>query len=122
MCRASVTIFYLLVSLVTLLSASNIKLIEPNEAIRLIGNRSVVFVSADDNESYRNDHIVDSANIPAADIHYQEDHGLVRYIATSISLGDANVITEDRGVFEGQSIILYDTFDGVNASGLYSFL
>lgn len=114
-------LLYIFVSLYGTLLASEVKVLEPNEAIRLIGNRGVVFVSADDNESYNDDYIVGSVNISAKNIRYQDDNGTLTCVAEYICPKEAKSLLEDRGIKDTQTIIIYDQFDGVNASGLYSF-
>ena len=119
--RVMNTIFYLFILLYATLLASEVKVVEPNEAIRLIGNRSVIFVSADDNKSHITDNIVGSVNINAKDIRYRDHNGSILCLPKYICLKDAKSVIEDRGIKETQAIIVYDQFDGVNASGLYSF-
>jgi len=102
--------------------ASDVKVLDANEAIRFIGSRDVIFVSADESQSYADKHIVHSVNISAKDIRFLDYNGSLTCIAEYLCPKDSKALLSDRGIRDGQTIIVYDQFDGVNASGLYSFL
>lgn len=114
-------IFCLFILLCSALLASDVKVLEANEAIRLIGSRDVIFVSADDNKSNADKHIVHSVNISAKDIRFLDYNGSLTCIVEYLCPKDSKALLEERGIKNGQTIIVYDQFDGVNASALYSF-
>ncbi len=97
------------------LFSSQINLIEPKEALRLIGNKKVVFVSGDSYSRFTKEHIVGSINMYAYDLHYKGEKPLYSCRDRAMEYIGAKGITEEK------LIIAYDTLYGYNAMGVYSF-
>ena len=110
-------ILIILIFLFDNLVASDIRLIEPNEAIRLIGKGSVSFISADSDERYERSHIIGSKHISTEDLRGDNSGCKPLYLCPK----DTQELLEKKGIKEHQTIILYDKFWGYKASSLYSF-
>ena len=103
------------------LLGSSIKLIEPADAIRLIGNKGIVFVSGESAESYQKAHIIGSISMPACDL-----YGIAK--AEDLSCAplyrcpkEAEEYIRNKGIGNSQMVIAYDLFPGSDAVALYSF-
>ncbi len=100
-----------------LLIGAEIKLIDPKEAIRLIGNKKVVFISGDSSTEYNRQHILNSIGMYAYDLHYLGTE--CRPLSTCPS--KAKDYIQNKGITDDQLIIAYDNLHGYNALGVYSF-
>ncbi len=114
-------VLLLWISLSGILLGSQIKLIEPAEAIRLIGNNGVVFVSADDNDAYEKNHIIGSVEMYVHNLHLPDIKGDMRCAPPYICLPKAQSYIQTKGIKNNQMIIAYDNFYGSNATGIYNF-
>jgi len=104
-----------------MLFGSDVKLIEPSEAIRLIGNKDVVFVSGDSADSYKNNHIVGSVEMYAHHLHHSDIMGSMLCAPLYRCPEEAQEYIRSKGIKNNQMIIAYDNFLGPNATGVYSF-
>jgi len=105
----------------TTLFASNIKLIEPEEAIKLIGDKKVVFVSGDSHDTYKNNHIVGSVEMYAHHLHHSDLMGNMHCAPLYNCPKEAQEYIQSKGIKNDQMIIAYDNFRGPNATGVQSF-
>jgi len=103
------------------LIASDIRLIEPSEAIRLIGKGGVLFISADSKECYERSHIIGSKHISVEDLRVVANHDIDRCKPLYLCFKDTKKLLEKEGIKNSSTIILYDNFWGSKASALYSF-
>ncbi len=103
------------------LFASEMKLIEPEEAIKLIGDKKVVFVSGDDGDAYQNNHIVGSVEMFAHHLHHSDLMGNMHCQPLYRCPDEAQEYIRSKGIKNDQMIIAYDNFRGPNATGVYSF-
>jgi|GEM_PF-5993589 len=110
-----IVVVHLLFSL--FLSGVDIKLIDPKEAVRLIGNKKVVFISGDAPSEYNRQHILNSIRMYAYDLHYLDS----KCQPLSSCLEKAKAYIQAKGVTDDQLIIAYDNLYGYNAMGVYSF-
>ncbi len=116
------SLFYIIVVFICVsdtLFASTIKLIKPNQAIRLIGKSNVVFVSSDTKKEYEQEHIVNALNI------YMNP----KYLNKRLSCPplyycpeDMHKYLEKKGINSNQTLIVYERKLDANATGVYSFL
>ncbi|MEA3455472.1 MAG: rhodanese-like domain-containing protein [Campylobacterota bacterium] len=105
----------------SMLFGSDIKLIEPADAIRLIGDKRVIFVSGEDNNSYSNSHIIGSVSMPVEDLYSSDEIGNIRCISPYNCLGEIRKYLQSRGVGGSQMIIAYDNTQGDKAADIYAF-
>ncbi|MEA3491312.1 MAG: rhodanese-like domain-containing protein [Campylobacterota bacterium] len=103
------------ISISGILFGSEVKLIEPAEAIRLVGNKSVIFVSGDSNETYTKNHIIGSVEMYADNL-YQPD-----VVGDMQCYKKALLYIQSKGIKNNQMIITYDNFYGSNAAAVHSF-
>lgn len=101
---------------------SDINLIEPTDAIRLIGSKSVVFVSGESNDSFQKFHIVGSIDMPAQELHHSDIMGNMKCAPLYSCPKESEEYMQSKGIKNEQLIIVYDNFLGSSASGVYNFL
>jgi len=111
----NILVVHLLLSL--FVNGADITLIDPKEAVRLIGNKKVVFISGDAPSEYNRQHILNSIRMYAYDLHYLDSECQ----PLSSCLAKAKEYIQGKGVTDDQLIIAYDNFYGYNAMGVYSF-
>ncbi|MDD5360275.1 MAG: rhodanese-like domain-containing protein [Sulfurovaceae bacterium] len=104
-----------------LLFGAPINKISPTEAFKLIGNKNVVFVSGDDNETYEAFHIKDSIEMYAHHLHHSDKMGNMHCAPLYRCPTDAQNYISSKGIRNDQMIIAYDSYKGPNATGVYSF-
>jgi len=105
----------------SLAMAGNVQLIEPAEAIKLIGNKNVVFVSGDDNDTYANNHIKGSVEMYAHHLHHSDIRGNMHCAPLYNCPKEAQAYIRSKGIRNDQMIIAYDNYRGPNATGVHSF-
>jgi len=115
----SVVMAMLLLS-VTLLG-SGIKLIEPADAIRLVGDKRVVFVSGERNETYQDAHIIGSVSMPASDLYRIDEIENAQCMPLYKCPVEAQEYIQRKGIENDQMIIIYDNFPDTAAAAVYSF-
>jgi len=103
------------------LFASEVKLIEPKEAIKLIGNKDVIFVSGDSHDTYSNNHIVGSVEMYAHHLHHSDIMGNMHCQPLYRCPDEAQEYIRSKGIRNNQLVIAYDNYRGPNATGVYSF-
>ncbi|MDD5405311.1 MAG: rhodanese-like domain-containing protein [Sulfurovaceae bacterium] len=106
---------------VSSLYGAPIQLIEPAEAIKLIGNKNVVFVSGDDEDAFTNGHILGSVDMFAHHLHHSDIMGNMECAPLYQCPKDAQELIRSKGIKNDQMIIAYDNHRGPNATGVYSF-
>lgn len=104
-----------------ILFGSDIKLMEPCEAIRLIGNKDVVFVSGDSADTYEKSHIIGSVEMYAHHLHHSDIMGNMLCAPLYRCPEEAQEYIRSKGIKNNQIIIAYDNFLGPNATGVHSF-
>ena len=109
------------VYLISMSMGGEVKLIEPQEAIRLIGRGDVLFISADNNTAFKRDHIVGSIDIYIHDICHANDNATMVYSPLYDNPKNSEKYIQSKGVKKNQLLILYDDFHGPYASGLYEY-
>ena len=104
-----------------ILWGSEVELIEPEEAIKLIGNKDVVFVSGDGADIYSINHIVGSVEMYAHHLHHSDIMGNMHCAPLYTCPEEAQKYIRSKGIRNDQLIVAYDNFRGPNATGVYSF-
>jgi thiosulfate/3-mercaptopyruvate sulfurtransferase len=104
-----------------LLFGAPINMISPEEAFKLIGNKDVVFVSGDDNDTYEAFHIKDSVEMFAHHLHHSDITGTMHCAPLYRCPNDAQAYIRSKGIRNDQMVIAYDSYKGPNATGVYSF-
>ncbi|SFV64758.1 Thiosulfate sulfurtransferase, rhodanese [hydrothermal vent metagenome] len=100
---------------------AEIKLIKPQEAIRLIGRDDVLFISGENRAAFQNSHIVGSINIYTHDICHTDDSRDISYAPLYDYPKKSEKYIQEKGVKKSQLLIIYDDFHGPHASGLYGY-
>ncbi len=95
--------------------------ITAEDAIKLIGEDGVMFVSGDPSEFYANFHIRGSVVIGAHDIHLGDTNGQMKCAPLYQCVKEAEHLVGHKGISNDTLVIAYDNYKGSNASGVYSF-
>lgn len=101
--------------------ANNNILISAEEAVKLIGNPKVMFVSGDNEDIYKLGHIKGSVEMYAHHLHHSEIDGEMHCAPLYRCVDDAEKYIGGKGISNDMTIIAYDDFKGPNATGVYSF-
>jgi thiosulfate/3-mercaptopyruvate sulfurtransferase len=101
--------------------AKNDVLISPEEAIKLIGNPKVMFVSGDSPDVYELGHIKGSVEMYAHHLHHSDIMGNMHCDPLFRCIDDAEHYIGSKGISNDTMIIAYDDFKGPNATGVYAF-
>jgi len=96
-------------------------LISADEAIKLIGNEKVMFVSGDSEDVYKLGHIKGSVSMYAHHLHHSDITGDMHCAPLYRCIDDAEEYIGSKGISNDMMIIAYDDFKGPNATGVYSF-
>jgi thiosulfate/3-mercaptopyruvate sulfurtransferase len=96
-------------------------LISAEEAVKLIGNPKVMFVSGDNEDIYKLGHIKGSVEMYAHHLHHSEIDGEMHCAPLYRCIDDAEELIGKKGISNDMTIIAYDDFKGPNATGVYSF-
>jgi len=96
-------------------------LISAQEAVKLIGNPKVMFVSGDDGDIYKLGHIKGSVEMYAHHLHHSEIDGEMHCAPLYRCVDDAQELIGKKGISNDMTVIAYDDFKGPNATGVYSF-
>lgn len=96
-------------------------LISANEAVKLIGNPKVKFVSGDSEDIYRMGHIKGSVEMYAHHLHYADIMGKMSCVPLFRCIDDAGSYIGSKGIDNDTMVIAYDDYKGSNASGVYFF-
>ncbi len=119
--RRVASMIVVMVFLSITLMGSDIKLIEPADAIRLIGNKRIVFVSGESAESYQEAHIIGSVSMPVSDLYRIAEAKDISCTPLYKCPIEAEEYIRNKGIGNGQMVIAYDLFPGSDAVALYSF-
>lgn len=98
-----------------------ISLIEGKDAIKLIGNPDVVFISGDSHSLYESSHIRDSVEMYAHHLHHSDGQGTMHCAPLFRCIESTEKYLRSKGIRNNQLIIAYDNFKGPNSSGVYAF-
>jgi thiosulfate/3-mercaptopyruvate sulfurtransferase len=96
-------------------------LISPEEAVKLIGNPNVMFVSGDSEDVYKLGHIRGSVEMYAHHLHHADNQGRLHCEPLFRCVDDAEKYIGSKGITNDMMIIAYDDFKGPNATGVYHF-
>lgn len=96
-------------------------LISAQEAVKLIGNPKVMFVSGDNEDIYKLGHIKGSVEMFAHHLHESDITGDMECAPLYRCVDDAEHYIGSKGISNDMTIIAYDDFKGPNATGVYSF-
>ncbi len=96
-------------------------LISAEEAVKLIGNPKVMFVSGDNEDIYKLGHIKGSVEMYAHHLHHSDIDGEMHCAPLYRCIDDAEELIGKKGISNDMTIIAYDDFKGPNATGVYSF-
>ncbi len=105
----------------TALYAKSDILIEPEEAVKLIGNEDVMFVSGDSPDIYSLYHIVGSVEMYAHHLHHSDSMGRMECSPLFMCPDEAEEYISKKGITKDMKVIAYDNFRGPNATGVYHF-
>ena len=103
------------------LLGSGINLIEPADAIRLIGDKRVVFVSGERNETYSDAHIIGSVSMPVSDFYRIDKAESAQCTPLYKCPEEAQEYIQKKGIKNDQMIIVYGNFPDPAAAAVYSF-
>ncbi len=96
-------------------------LISAEEAVKLIGDPKVMFVSGDSEDVYQLGHIKGSVEMYAHHLHHADINGRMHCAPLFRCLDDAEHFIGSKGISNDMTIIAYDDFKGPNATGVYFF-
>ncbi len=96
-------------------------LIDAKDAIKLIGNPKVMFVSGDSDDVYKLGHIKGSVAMYAHALHHANLKGEMTCAPLFQCLDEAAYNIGHKGISNDMMIIAYDDFKGPNATGVYFF-
>lgn len=100
---------------------SNIELIEPADAIRMIGDKRIIFVSGESGDAYNERHIIGSISMPASDLYQVGKSGDAYCAPLYRCTKEAEEYIRSKGIRNDQMIIAYDNLQGPAAVAVYSF-
>jgi thiosulfate/3-mercaptopyruvate sulfurtransferase len=96
-------------------------LISAEEAVKLVGNPKVMFVSGDNEDIYKLGHIKGSVEMYAHHLHHSDIDGEMHCAPLYRCIDDAEQTIGKKGISNDMTVIAYDDFKGPNATGVYSF-
>lgn len=96
-------------------------LISAEEAVKLIGNPKVMFVSGDNEDVYKLGHIKGSVEMYAHHLHHSDIDGEMHCAPLYRCIDDAEQTIGKKGISNDMMVIAYDDYKGPNATGVYSF-
>lgn len=105
----------------TTLFANDKILIEPEEAVKLLGKDDVMFVSGDNPDSFELYHIVGSVEMYAHGLQKTDLMGQMDCPPMFMCIDDAQELIRSKGITNDMTVIAYDNFRGPNATGVYHF-
>lgn len=97
-------------------------LISAQEAVKLLGNKKVVFVSGDSHDTYESiGHIVGSVEMYAHHLHHSDITGKMPCTPLFMCPPEAEEFIGSKGITNDTLVIAYDNFRGPNATGVWAF-
>ncbi len=100
---------------------NNSILISAEDAVKLIGDPKVMFVSGDSGDVYKLGHIKGSVEMYAHHLHHANLMGNMHCAPLFRCLDDAEHYIGSKGIDNDTMIIAYDDYKGPNATGVYFF-
>lgn len=105
----------------TLSATSSDILISAEEAMKLIGQEKVVFVTGDDEDIYATGHIKGSVEMYAHHLHHSSITGRMECAPLFMCKEEAEHYIGSKGIENDTLVIAYDDFKGPNATGVYAY-
>ncbi|MDD3343944.1 MAG: rhodanese-like domain-containing protein [Sulfurospirillaceae bacterium] len=96
-------------------------LISASDAIKLVGNKNVVFVTGDSEDIFATGHIKGSVEMFAHHLHHSSITGHMACAPLFMCKEDAEKYISSKGISNDTLVIAYDDFKGPNATGVYAF-
>lgn len=96
-------------------------LISAEDAVKLIGDPNVMFVSGDSEDVYKLGHIKGSVSMYAHHLHHSDITGHMHCEPLYRCPDDAMEYIGGKGISNDMTVIAYDDYKGPNATGVYSF-
>ena len=110
-----------LISASTLFATSSDILISAEDAMKLIGQEKVMFVTGDDEDIYATGHIKGSVEMYAHHLHHSSITGKMECAPLFMCKEEAEHYIGSKGIDNDTLVIAYDDFKGPNATGVYAF-
>jgi thiosulfate/3-mercaptopyruvate sulfurtransferase len=95
--------------------------ISAKEAKELIGKPGVVFVSGDNEDSFKLNHVEGSMNMDAHHLHHSDITGDMHCAPLYMCPEEAEKYIGKKGIDNDTLVIAYDDFKGPNATGVWHF-
>ena len=105
----------------TLSATSSDILISAEDAMKLIGQEKVVFVTGDDEDIYATGHIKGSVEMYAHHLHHSSITGQMECAPLFMCKEEAEHYIGSKGIENDTLVIAYDDFKGPNATGVYAY-
>ena len=105
----------------TLSATSSDILISAEDAMKLIGQEKVVFVTGDDEDIYATGHIKGSVEMYAHHLHHSSITGRMECAPLFMCKEEAEHYIGSKGIENDTLVIAYDDFKGPNATGVYAY-
>jgi thiosulfate/3-mercaptopyruvate sulfurtransferase len=105
----------------TLFATSSDILISAEDAMKLIGQEKVMFVTGDDEDIYATGHIKGSVEMYAHHLHHSSITGKMECAPLFMCKKEAEHYIGSKGIDNDTLVIAYDDFKGPNATGVYAF-
>lgn len=97
-------------------------LISAKDAVKLLNNKNVVFVSGDSHDTYESTgHIVGSVEMFAHHLHHADITGHMHCAPLFMCKKEAEDYIGSKGISNDTMVIAYDNFRGPNATGVWAF-
>ncbi len=100
---------------------ANDVLISAEEAVKLIGQENVVFVSGDNDDVFGLGHIKGSVEMYAHHLHHSDINGRMKCAPLFMCVDEAQELIGKKGIDNDTLVIAYDDYRGPNATGVYAF-
>lgn len=105
----------------TLSATSSDILISAEDAMKLIGQEKVVFITGDDEDIYATGHIKGSVEMYAHHLHHSSITGRMECAPLFMCKEEAEHYIGSKGIENDTLVIAYDDFKGPNATGVYAY-
>lgn len=97
-------------------------LISAKDAVKLLNNKKVVFVSGDSHDTYESTgHIVGSVEMYAHHLHHADITGNMHCAPLFMCKEEAEEYIGSKGISNDTMVIAYDNFRGPNATGVWAY-
>jgi thiosulfate/3-mercaptopyruvate sulfurtransferase len=95
--------------------------ISAKEAKELLGKPGVVFVSGDNDDVFKLNHVEGSMNMDAHHLHHSDITGHLHCAPLYMCIDEAEKFIGSKGIDNDTLVVAYDDFKGPNASGVWHF-